>query len=386
MKILLISDDNEFAENLRKKLVFLRSTDSVVVLNYADASKELEGAQVVLVHEQPEYSLNLIAELRKHLDLCIILIANSYDRESILASVDAGADDFILSSAEDFELVVRIINNIKHNSVKLSARRNEKLLEQLNVVDNGLYLKDYCKQLINHVEGIFIALSPSENAKAYFSYEQLAEAVRTSLRPQDIAFKTKGVNFYVFLPQTDFNGALVVLNKIKQKIDFDICAGISDNKSDVEESALKALGEALASDAEFVFAEEKSETLDEWLYDAEQKNYKFFKLIFNKKLEKVIAPVFYRLQKAYEEKLLETDIEQYTNEEECVFRLKNNAGESVLKIIYPGFAKILIQINHAGLDSPENREIQISLSKITQKDLIGIVEDFIKEFKENVKC
>ena len=40
-----------------------------------------------------------------------------------------------------------------------------------------------------------------------------------------------------------------------------------------------------------------------------------------------------------------------------------------------------IYINHEGLDSPENKEIQLSLTKISQKELITIVEDFIKDFK-----
>ena len=49
--------------------------------------------------------------------------------------------------------------------------------------------------------------------------------------------------------------------------------------------------------------------------------------------------------------------------------------------VYPGFAKIVIYITHEGLDSPENKEIQLSLTKISQKELITIVEDFIKDFK-----
>lgn len=53
----------------------------------------------------------------------------------------------------------------------------------------------------------------------------------------------------------------------------------------------------------------------------------------------------------------------------------------MLRIVYPGFAKIVIYITHEGLDSPENKEIQLSLTKISQKELITIVEDFIKDFK-----
>jgi hypothetical protein len=66
------------------------------------------------------------------------------------------------------------------------------------------------------------------------------------------------------------------------------------------------------------------------------------------------------------------------------FNLKNKKGNSSLKIIYPGFGKITILITYDGLDSPENREIKLPLSKITEQELVGIIEDFIKEYKENV--
>lgn len=79
--------------------------------------------------------------------------------------------------------------------------------------------------------------------------------------------------------------------------------------------------------------------------------------------------------------MFDTKIEQYTDDEQCVFHLKNKNQDSTLRIVYPGFAKIIVYITHEGLDSPENREIQLALTKISQKELIKIVEDFIKEFK-----
>ncbi len=71
--------------------------------------------------------------------------------------------------------------------------------------------------------------------------------------------------------------------------------------------------------------------------------------------------------------------------EQCIFSLKNKNNKSSLRIVYPGFAKIMIYIEHEGLDSPENKELALQLDKITQKELINIVESFIEEFKET-KC
>ena len=401
--ILLISDDEDLSKVIESKLIFLRTNDSIVVSEYKDAISNLKyaNADVVLIHENnfQQATLDLIKKIREFENVCIILLVNNYDKEMILASYDAGINDFTFSAADDFELVIRTVNNIKHNSIKLQAMRNQKLLEQLNVIDEltGLYNYNYSKQVIeNYIDdnllddGIFLAISPSENSKVKFSIEKMAHAILSSIRVDDTATLGRGAKFYILLPKTSFNGAIVVLNKIKENYgdNFEICAGISSisHKSydEMEHDALQALSDAVATNAQYVFAEEKEgDTLDDWLVTEtdEPKNYKIFRQIFNKKMEKVIAPVFFRLQKAWEEKLFDTQIEQYIDNEQCVFHLKNKKQDSILRIVYPGFAKIVIYINHEGLDSPENKEIQLSLTKISQKELITIVEDFIKDFK-----
>lgn len=394
MNILFVSDDKEFAENISQKLIFMRNDDNIFVCSYSEASFEikLKNAQVVFVHQN--LSKNLTLELIENLkDKCVILIASEYDSEFILSAYDSGIDDFLLATADDFELVIRTVNNIKHDSVRLSAMRNVKILEQLGVIDEitGFYNYKYAKQIFENVlkeNSVFMAISPANSFKDQFSSEKAAIALKSSLRVQDIAALAKGAVFYLLLPDTDINGAIVVLNKLKESYDIEFCSGIvsvhTDNFDELEQNALQALANASATNAEYVIFENEEKTLDEWLENPEEKNYKFFRQIFNKKLEKVITPVFYGLQKTWEEKLFNTEIEQYTNSEQCVFRLKNKNQDSTLRILYPGFTKIVISITHEGLDSPENSEMQLSLTKITQKELVSIVENFIKDFKSTL--
>lgn len=399
MKILLVSDDKNICETISNKLIFLRKDDTVVTSSYDSAKQniELTSAQVALIHENDdrEITIQLIKDFHENKELNIILLANSYDSEFILKSIDSGANDFILTTAEDIDFVIKIVNHIKQSSCKKTISRNNQLLRQLNVVNEitGIYEYTYSKQIIeNSIDfelvnaGSFMAIAPSKNGKTKFSSEQLAAAIKTSIREEDIITHGKGTNFYIFLPYTDMNGAASVFEKIKEKTEFEICAGICDisdkNYNKFEKKAVKALSEAIATKAAIIFSEdEPKDTLNEWLEAEENKNYKIFRQIFNKKLEKIITPVFYRLQKTYEEKLFDTKIEQYVNDEQCVFNLQNNKFSSSLKIIYPGFTKIVISINHDGLDSPENREIKMPLAKITQQELVEIIEDFIKEFR-----
>ena len=180
--------------------------------------------------------------------------------------------------------------------------------------------------------------------------------------------------------------------KIKQELspEISIKAGICEITSNkvltLEKHAQNALSESLLSGQDFViYSDENNKQEDNWLTEPKEKNYKLFKNVYSKKLEKVIAPVFYRLQKSWEEKLFNTKIDQHTDETQSVFKLTNPKQTSLLKIVYPGFAKVIVYITHEGLDSPENREISIPINKIDNKDITNIVENFIREFKDTIE-
>lgn len=400
MNILFVSDDKDFADNISQKLIFLRNDDVVSVCNYNEAAYNvtLKDAQIVFVHQcmSKELTLKLIEQLREN-NVCIILAASTYDSEFILSAYDCGIDDFVMAAADDFEFVIRTVANIKFKSLKHAAQRNIKVLEQLSVIDEvtGFYNYKFAKQVIENAllknkNAVFMAISPSNSFKPQFRSEQVAQAIKASLRAADISVIGKGAAFYILLSQTDVNGALVVLNKIKENYGdyIELACGVvgvdSKNFDRIEEKVLQALANAFATNAEYVIFENDDKTLDDWLENPKKKNYKLFKQIFNKKLERVITPVFYSLQKTWEERLFNTEIEQYTNSEQCVFHLKNAKQDSTLRILYPGFTKIIISITHEGLDSPENTEEQLDLTKITQKELVNIVEKFIKDFKSSI--
>ena len=53
--------------------------------------------------------------------------------------------------------------------------------------------------------------------------------------------------------------------------------------------------------------------------------------------------------------------------------------------MYPGFAKVIVYITHEGLNSPENKEISLSLNEINNKEITHIIEEFIREFKNTIE-
>ncbi len=402
--ILIVSDDNNTLEVLLSKVVLLRKNDCLIPTSYNEAlsKTEIEKPITVLIHENKtkEVTIQTIKQIKELAPkTSVILLFEQQDADFILSAFDNGADDFCDVSSENYELVIRIIKNLKTTSLKKVNNRNENLLIQNLIIDEltGFYnykhaTELYEAQLMDSLgeSGVFAVISPSEESKKNFSIENLSQAVRKSVRFEDLVALAKGAKLYIMLPKSNIEGATQVVKNIEKNygLNFTLKAGLFEYRSEefkqIEKYALNALSEAMFSENNIKIIENKKETLDEWLMEENletPKNFKIFKQTFNRKMEKIIAPVFYRLQKIYEEKLFDTKINQYVNEEECVFHLKNQNQDSKLKIIYPGFSKIVINIIHEGFDSPENTEIVLPLSKITQQELIKTVENFIKEFR-----
>lgn len=403
--ILLITDNDEIVDNVLSKLILLRESDSIAVSDYKMARKILEntGVSIVLVHqkEDQEKTINFIKSILSD-NYSIILLVDEYNQDLILSAYDIGIKDYFSINSDAYEMLIRTVNCFKFQTLKNKNNRDTILLKALGSVDSetGFYKYKYCKDLLTDIvkdkqfyNGMFLIIAPSEETKNRYSADKLAKAIKQTIRGNDIATIVSGGKFYLMLPNIDKVGAYSVVEKIQNILGekLIIHAGISKigdkDFTRLEKEAYAALADAYQTKDTAVFLEEKVRTLDNWLNDDEkdEKNYKLFKNAYNNKLEKVITPVFFRLQKAYEEKLFETKISQYCDELQSVFQLSNPKQESRLKIIYPGFAKIVIYIIHDGLDSPENKEISLNLNEITPKILSKIIEDFIKEFKTTIK-
>ena len=362
--ILLVTDDEDVAEAVLSKLVLLRESDSIAVCDYKMAKKLLENPSVsiVLVHENKdkEKTLSFLNTIISP-EYETILLVNDYDQDFILAAYDLGLSDYYSVKSESYEMLIRTVNCFKRRSFKVRYSRDFALLVRMGVVDEetGFYKYKYSRELLAEFikdkrvqNGMFIVLVLDEASKTRFSADKLSQAIKKSVRCDDVVSVAKGGKFYMILPNVDKLGAFAVVNKIQDILGAKLIvrAGVCriENKTfdRLEKEAFAALSEACQTNETAVFLEEHVKTLDEWLDDEEKddKNFKLFQNAYNNKLEKVIAPVFFRLQKTYEEKLFNTKIEQYSDELQSVFQLKHGDRESRLKITYPGFAKIMIYI------------------------------------------
>ena len=405
--IILVTNDVKVSEILKPKLVLLREIDNIATTKYSNAIANIKACypDTILLHceDEKQDCLNLIKAIRTDeaiKDTTILLIINDYDREFVLSAYDENISDYLLLNADDAEVLMRTIWCLKKNSLLKTAKKQYNLLEQLNVInqETGFYASKFCDKVFenelaiinqNNEEGMIIAVSPSDESKTTLDPLEFARAIKNSTRNSDVIVHGASNKFYILLPKTPLKGAFCVWDKIKHAVgeEYTINAGVSEFGKDfveLKKELLNALIEAESTQNDLIVVNDDEEpSSSDWLdkMNSSQKNFKLFKQAFSKKLDKVISPVFFQVQKLYEEKLFKTKIEQYSNSTLSSFSLKKSNSESELKITYPGFSKINIDIIHQGLDSPENKRISLDLTELDESRLTKILEDFIQEFK-----
>lgn len=409
--IILITNQDNIVETLKPKLVLLREVDHILAVDYKNAIDKIKEvspeAVIIYSSNENEDCLNIIKEIRqenvtKHTS--ILLLIDKYNEDFLLSAYDEGITDYLTMSSGDAEILMRTIWGFKKHSQLKTIQKQKQLFEKLDIIDKdtGFFTNKYSEKIFeNEFENldktdsnaILMLVSVGETSKIKLHSQQLASAIKTSIRHSDVVVHGTAQKFYVLLVETQLKGAFRVWEKIKQSLgsQYNVLSSIKSVEGESFDELQKCLlnglveAESTGQDLVIVSEEEKNISSGDWLekINSTQKNFKLFKQAFNKKLENVIAPVFFQMQKAYEAKLFETQIEQYSNSTLSEFVLKKADKISELKITYPGFSKINIDIINQGLDSPENKRISLDLTELSDARLTKIIEDFIKEFKSS---
>lgn len=410
--IILITNDNSVEQILKPKLVLLREVDNIMVTAYSDAIDSIKEVtpEIILIYCNQEKdacielikSINADAEIKK---TSILLVVKEYNQDFLLSAYDENITDYLTLGADDAEILMRTIWSLRKNALMKMISRQRNLFEELGVTDKitGFYTFEYSEKILeneiknlNKIEsdGILLLIAPNEESKIKLNPIEFAKVIKTSTRASDVVVHAPANRFYILLPGTNLKGAFTVWDKIKRNLGeaFIVHAGITsiEQKSfaELKNPIVNALVEAASTKQDSVIvSEEEKQYSGDWLdkINTSQKNFKLFKQAFNKKLDKVITPIFFQMQKLYEEKLFKTKIEQYSNSTLSSFALKGENQISELRITYPGFSKINIDTIHQGLDSPENKRISLDLTELDETRLTEIIEDFINEYKSTEK-
>ncbi len=399
--ITLITDNDEYAQKVKNKIVLLRDSDVFETIKTQNCFEEVKNKKPVLVfyhftkNSAEEDLLNFIQKIRQNQDLktcSLILLFDSFDENILCSAFEKGITDFLLSNATETEFTIRTLWCLQKREALYESQSKKDILSQLKIIDknNQAYTENYTYTILKEESkknwGTFVVLAPDINIRSKIAPEALMSILKKNVRTCDILGYATDFKIYLWFRGTAKEDVLNVLGKIQQHLvpDFSISAGYIETKDipfdRAEELANKALSKALLKGKTFLFAEEKKK--QEINLEVNVKNFKLHKENFVKKLESILSPLFYQTQKRNEEKLFETSITQTVTEEKSTFKLKNDNGESSFTVSYPGFTKINIEILHNIKDNDLKAEkLFMETEELNEEKMEFLLNSFIKEFQ-----
>lgn len=402
--ILLISDDENIKNQLTNQLVLLRNSDKITTCPTKEAKKIIENSSycviILYTDNNDNFTLKLIKNIKEiKPEAQLILYLSEIESDYILKAYDTGIYDYISTNTENWEILIKVINCFKYNQIFEKDKLKEKFLNQLDVFDlkTGLYKYNYIKEIFSEItteariqNGVFGILTLDDKIKTKVSSNRLAINIKNSMRSDDIIAIARGGLFYIIVPNIDISGTKDIINKIQSKMgeEFIIHSGLTkigkNSFETIEKNAKDSLQSAIQTNEICVSLTDNLTNGDIWLEEENNPNKQFllFQNVYEKKLENIIIPLFYRFQKECETKFADAKVIQYANKVESVFNIKNKNKQSELVIHFNGYTKIKTEINHKGLETPENTILEFPLNKFTEKELAKLLKQLKNEFKQ----
>ena len=408
--IILVTNNETMIGPLSSELVQFRNIDSILIRNYQNTLETIESEkpQAVIINcqnsmEEP-FCLDLIRKIKEISSIPIILLVESYNPTFIKVANKNGISDVLSIQYGNSEILMRTIWSLQKNELRQQHKKYEKLLTQLNAIDEntGFYTPKYSDKVFQNeidylntkkIDGVFVAIAPNKESRLQPSVDNIIETIKNNTRATDTVAHTKSKDtFYLLLENTNLEGSMVVWNRINKAIGADeaICAVVCpiENKDyDQIEVELKEGLELSKTSPNFLHIVQSSQKKnDNWLENdgstplTNSKDFKLFRQIFNKKLEKIVKPAVEELIEEYKDILFNTETPLVETDDSFSVKFVNKRQESEFKLTQKSNI-IQVEAIHNGLDSPENKSYSIGLNDITTREIQNEFEDFILDFK-----
>ncbi len=400
-KIAIVSDSSTILNSIQAKLVLLREDDTIIKCNSSELYKYSSTADIILFHvsEITDITLTAITNIKKNSNV-IILLVEEINPKTLLNAYDCGITDFCNINITNFELLIKIINAKKSLNQYKTIERLKTSLRDKGVLKPNSDIYEQISDIVNAnffseiLNSSMLAVSIDEISHQKFLLDNVESRLSMILRDSDFIINYAEFKYLIILPKTEIENAAKVFDKLKNKYNLEM-KGILFTYTEESAKDLRNKIERLEVDRaksgvnlyiDNAAADYEFETEKDWLSNEltdEHKNYKLFQNIFNKKLESVIEPAFYRTKQKYEKSFPNTKIKYFTDKNRAEFMLINFDKTNSLQIIYKNSAKVTINIQYSGLDAPENENFEIIFSKLNTRGLMEILDRFINKFNAN---
>ena len=408
--ILIISNDETTGKTIESKVKLLRECDNVQVVSYIEAISVLNSSQpaVIMVYGSGSESISVVKEIRtlKYLDkVPIILVLDYFIEDIVLYAFDNGIDDFFFLNDSDAIILMRVILALQKSILYKQLDITNEVLVTLGVIDrnSGIYTKEKAPFILkaffsksieeNEKDTVFMCIKPVSNQQKKVNIQSVMQAIENIIRNiprgNDIVTYGKNSTFYLILYNAGINGAKSVANRIKGSLssEYDIyatAAEITTSFEEMEPVLIQSLKDQISAGIEFNFlynlnVNEAAEVLD--IHDESGKKFKDFKKEFYNELEKLIAPVFYEMQKKASDMFNKSSVNFDITETKSNFNISCDDIKSELTITYPSYMKLLVDIKHTtGEKRPRTKRLSFDVDEFSSDKLLSLIEDMLKEF------
>lgn len=283
--ILIVDTDQRHAERVQTYLTPEHDVDILVqpadaVFQVTGKTYELALISMALTDFDPLRVCSQIRTVEQTRNLPIILIADDTDKPKVVRALDLGVNDFITRPVERNELAARVRTQIRRARYTLELRQSVNNTMALAVTDDmtGLYNRRYFDRHL----GVMLGKAQSQDRSMALMIldidhfksvndthghdigdavlREFAARLKRNIRGVDLACRFGGEEFVVLMPDTDFNQAELVAERVRQAIadrSFEVGAGpplsvtvsagvsLHESERDTPESLIKRADVAL---------------------------------------------------------------------------------------------------------------------------------------------
>ena len=408
--ILIITNNPEVGKNLNDKIKLLRECDTVKIVSYIESISVLNSTQpsLILLYCGKTDNTGIVKEIRsiKALDkVPIIFVMDSLVEDLLFYAFDNGIDDFFFLTDEDSIILMRIFLTMHKAILYKQIEINNEILISANILEKqtGIYKKEqapialrnfFSQSIEENLENtVFMYLKPMPIDNKRLNMNKIATVVKSIPRGNDIVAYGKGAGFYLVLYNSGISGAKSVFTRIKNSLASECklyanAAEISTSFEEMEPVLFQRMKSQIEFEKEFNYLYDISNgemPEDIIIKDETGKKFNDFKKEFFESFEKITSPVFSKIKAEYKEAQKDFDINYNLTDSESIFTVSKDIYRSELKITYPSYIKVIVDIKHYKEDNePTVRRLTFDFEDFSEEKLTLLLKDMIKEFEERL--
>lgn len=407
--VIIISDKKETAKQLVAKILLLRSVDSVGYMNFETAEMLLKTKypDVLLIHLNNSEGINFIKKIKTYETLeqtSFIALFDGQNNDLLCEAFDLGIDDFFDIKTNESTVIMRIMWGLKRKLINDSSKGKSDILSLLEITDHktGFYKKAYTKKVFKKkytdaankkTKSIFMILSFDIINKNKITQKGLSEIIYNCIRSSDDAGFAQDDKIYLLLNQANEYGAKRVYERINKMLNGEAsvsAAGMDVSEccfEDAERILKKNHTQALKQQKTFIFLDEDFDKTENGLFDKsdlKENNLAILKRVFLNKTEKIITPVFFKMQAIYEPKIYDTVIKQKFSETESIFSINGKSSSLNISILYNDYTTIRVIITENNRGKNTTQKMTFEPNELTAIRLENIIQTAVDSYRKNL--